>query len=668
MLRPTAPWLLLCAFPLPGQGPGMRERTELVAQFDQDGNRRLDTDEREAARAWMAENRPQRNRGPGGPGGPGGFGPPGSGPEGEGDPANAEPKVGRKVTPADVQTHLDKPFYDPDVVRTIFLDVPGTDWFDELVAFYRTDVELPVTMTVDGTTYTDVGMRFRGNSSFGGARGKKKSINLTLDFVHQDQHLGGYRTLNLLNAHSDASFLREALHARIVRQYLPAMQANLVRVVINGEDHGIYANVQQFNKDFLDEEFGTGKGARFRVPADFSGNGALVWLGDDVAAYKRAYQLKSKDDPKAWERLADLCRVLAESADAELPQVLPQYLDIDHALWFLACDNALIDGDGYYSRGSDYVLWLDPEDRFHVLPMDSNEVLGAEMGGPGMRGPGGRGPGGAPPDGQRPRAGAFDGAPVPRGGPPDGPGFGPGAPGGPGAGPGGRRGGPGGSNPTQAPLAQLDRQDRPLVNRLLAVPQWRARYLAFVRTLATTGLDWKTHQPQVARWVAAIDDIVANDVHALYGHAQFRTQTADEPTGRTLRAMLAQRQKVLLGDPAMQSAAPVFATAEATESPTETTVALTFTARTSGATRLLAHVADGKLAAWTTLVMHDDGKNGDAKAGDGEFTAATNPLLRSHRIRWWIEAIAEDGTVSCSPPAAGSRPNVRAADRSDKKK
>ena len=32
---------------------------------------------------------------------------------------------------------------------------------------------------------------------------------------------------------------------------VPAPKANFVRLVINGENWGIYANVQQFNKDFL---------------------------------------------------------------------------------------------------------------------------------------------------------------------------------------------------------------------------------------------------------------------------------------------------------------------------------------------------------------------------------------------------------------------------------
>jgi hypothetical protein len=42
------------------------------------------------------------------------------------------------------------------------------DWEKELMAFYNTDVEVPATLVVDGRTYRNVGLHFRGVSSFMG--------------------------------------------------------------------------------------------------------------------------------------------------------------------------------------------------------------------------------------------------------------------------------------------------------------------------------------------------------------------------------------------------------------------------------------------------------------------------------------------------------------------
>ena len=108
---------------------------------------------------------------------------------------------------------------------------------------------------------------------------------------------------------------------------------------------------------FLDDEFGTRNGTRWKVPAGSRGGG-LAWLGDDRKAYEGAYQLKVDADQQdaAWRRLIELCRVLKETPDAELERELPKVLDVEGALWFLALDVALLDGDGYASRASDFVL------------------------------------------------------------------------------------------------------------------------------------------------------------------------------------------------------------------------------------------------------------------------------------------------------------------------
>ena len=64
--------------------------------------------------------------------------------------------------------------------------------------------------------------------------GHKRSLNLSLDWGHDEQNFGGYRTFNLLNAHEDPTFLRTVLYQHIAREYIPAPKANFVRVVING--------------------------------------------------------------------------------------------------------------------------------------------------------------------------------------------------------------------------------------------------------------------------------------------------------------------------------------------------------------------------------------------------------------------------------------------------
>lgn len=80
---------------------------------------------------------------------------------------------------------------------------------------------MPAVLHVDGRTYRDVGVHLRGATSFMFVpAGRKRPLNLSLDFVHPEQNLGGYRTFNLLNAHEDPSFLRAVLYLQIARAYL----------------------------------------------------------------------------------------------------------------------------------------------------------------------------------------------------------------------------------------------------------------------------------------------------------------------------------------------------------------------------------------------------------------------------------------------------------------
>ena len=245
------------------------------------------------------------DRGPGGPGGPGatgvvavvrlGAGPAVADRSGGHDSEPATP--GKQLAPADVTSYPGKDLYDPEIIRTIFLQFENQDWEEELEDFRSTDVDVPAQMIVDGETYENVGVRFRGNTSYMMVpRGSKRSLNLTVDYGKKDQRLGGRTTLNLLNAHTDPSFLRNVLFNRISRQYLPTADANVVRVVINGENWGIYTNEEQVNKDFLQKWFGDAKGARWKIPPNFSGASGLMFLGDDLQPYKQNYEIKTKDN------------------------------------------------------------------------------------------------------------------------------------------------------------------------------------------------------------------------------------------------------------------------------------------------------------------------------------------------------------------------------------
>jgi hypothetical protein len=443
--------IVAAAMCLPGsaaaQGFGFgfgNQEIKIVERFDKDGDGRLNREERDAARAWL-KTQPRR----------GFFRRAGS---------RVDTTAGPKLTPGDVKIYNNEPLYDMKVLRTFFLEFDDADWEAEMQDFYHTDVDLPATLTVDGKVYRDVGVHFRGNSSFSTVpAGLKRSLNISMDFVHKNQRLYGYRTINLLNSHLDPTYMRTALYMYIARQYIAAPQTNWTRVVINGESWGVYVGSEQFNSDFTREWFHSSKGNRWHVPGSPRARGGLSYLGDDPATYKNIYEIKSKDNPQAWTDLIHFCKVLSTAPPEKLEQAIAPLLDIDGAIRFLALDKAAINDDGYWIRESDFNIYEDESGKFHVIPHDANETF------------------------REPEMGF---------------------------------GGGSSSGLKLDPFYGSDDQTKALY-RLLSVPSLRAKYLSALHDIAENWLDWRKIGPMVRDYQAMIASDVKSDVHKLDTFADF---------------------------------------------------------------------------------------------------------------------------------------------------
>lgn len=478
------------AFAMAGQDYAVRKR------FDKNDDKVLDAGERGAALEYL-QKEISEGRGPR------------RGPV-SGGRSEGLAQAGRRISPADVKSFGDEPLYEPTVLRTIFLEFENEDWEKELDAFYHTDVEVPARVVVDGKSYSDVGVHFHGASSYFTLSefGQKASMVLSMDLANEKQNLLGHRKLDLLNSHSDPSFLRSVLYLHIAREYLPAAKANFARVVINGESWGIFVNVEHFNKDFVQARFPKSKGARWRVPGSPRGRGGLNYLGEDIGAYKSIYEIKTKDDPASWQQLIRLCRVLSETETSKLEVELDKVLNVDGALRFLALENALINSDGYWIRSSDYNLCQDEGGRFHILPHDTNETF-APPGGPGRR-----------------RA---DGDPP---------------------------------SVTLNPLAGADDESKPLLNRVLAVKNLRARYLGYLKQIAEQSMDWKKLGPVARKHHEMIGEDVLADTKKLYSNASFERSLDGvgngDGTRMSIKEFVEQRRAFLLDHPEVKKAsAPV---------------------------------------------------------------------------------------------------------------
>lgn len=329
----------------------------LVAKFDLNGDRRLDETERKAARAYLASLPPPESKPAGRPGST------------VVEASELEPtKPGEKIAPAKTVPGVRRPFFDDTVVHAVFLEFTMPDWEQELVDFAPTDVWIPARLVVDGQSLPDVGVHFRRTAG-GPPRepGYKRSIDIRLDYVHPNQRLDGERLLQLRDSATDPTYLRATLYHHVARQYVSAPLTTYTRVVINGENWGLYLGEQPFDATLVRPHVGGGEGARWIAHP----GGTLAYLGSSPDAYRRFFELQTPENPAAWERLIKLCQILQDTPEDQLASALAPYLDLDDAIRALAVEAALINREGYRETGGGYGLFLDPAGRFHFVPLEA---------------------------------------------------------------------------------------------------------------------------------------------------------------------------------------------------------------------------------------------------------------------------------------------------------
>ncbi|MDE0300099.1 MAG: CotH kinase family protein [Candidatus Poribacteria bacterium] len=572
---------------------GPRRAEKIVHRFDKDGDGKLDAVERMEAREYIKESRGV------------------SGASRQSDataPATtrSDDLKGSKAAAISEEVGL----YDDNTLRTLYLRFHDDDWYEQLGDFYKTDVDVPADLIADGELYESVGVRFRGSSSYFTVRNEKKSFNIAVDANDDNQRLLRYKTLNLLNGHADASFLREVLYSRIARNYIPALRANFVKLVINGENWGIYINSQQYNKDFLSDWFDTRSGVRWKVPP--GRESGLVYNGDNPADYQESYQLKTneKEAPNAWTDLINLCKSLRQTPDDRFEAELSRIFDIDRALWFLALDNVFIDNDGYFSRGSDYSIYQDSGGRFHLLPYDSNETF---------RFAGGGGPNSWQTDG-----------------------------------------------PMLSPVGQADDEMRPVIKRLFAIPRLRARYIAHVRTIVTDWLNWEKLEPIIAAYQSLIDEFVKADDKKLYSYEAFATSHIKEQSrgfgrggggrgGRggtpSFKQFVTERREYLLSHPEINNPTPVILSVTEPENRTagERVQIMAKISDKITVDEVILHYSSARLSPFRSLPM--------AKHG-GAYIVEIPKFPAGTEVRYYVEArtVASYGTTAFYPATAEFEP------------
>lgn len=490
-------------------------------------------------------------------------------------------------------------FYNSNAIQDIRIVFSQSNW-DALLDAQEAgagDYIPAQSVTINGQVFNNVGVKYKGNSSYN-PNYVKNPLHIELD-TYVNQNYEGYTDIKLSNVIFDPSFVRETTAYSILGQYMHAPLANYANVYINGNLIGLYTNVESISKKFVNAHFGSNNNAFFSCsPPAGAGPGTtnlpnLAYLGTNSASYESAYEIKSTT---GWDDLINLTNTLSNNTTN-----IESVLDVDRALWMLAFDNLFVNIDSYIGQfKQNYYLYKDDNGRFNPILWDLNMSFGT---------------------------------------------FG--------------QTGTTNLNTTLAKrqlnhLLHSGDAAWPLVQKLLAVPRYKKMYLAHYATMLSENISNNSYFTKAQTFQTLINSSVQADVNKFYTYNQFSSNmTTDIALGMNtapgLSNLMSGRNTYLTALSDFTATKPTISAI--TPSVANPALGGTVTIRANVINTNTNAVFLGYRAAtnlpFTKVLMYDDGSHNDGNSGDNVY-GASMPIT-SITTQYYI--YAENNTIGAFSPA-----------------
>jgi len=256
--------------------------------------------------------------------------------------------------------------FNPDQILDYYLDLPESDW-RALLADTTNSVYFAAELRCGGSAPITVGVRRKRS---GGA--EKVGLKVDINYVDSTQTFYGLRKLSFENGVSEgetedgaevAAYLAEYLAWRLmVRSGTVSGRAAFAQLHVNSNLLGVYVNVEQVDKRFLETRFGDDTGWLYKKSGG-SGDGL------------KTHEIDGLQDPYADY----FCFWAAGSScptpsDAELAETLPEHLDIPQLLRHGAVNAYMANTDALLFKDNNY-YWYDWAGRREYLPWDLDTAM-----------------------------------------------------------------------------------------------------------------------------------------------------------------------------------------------------------------------------------------------------------------------------------------------------
>jgi hypothetical protein len=250
--------------------------------------------------------------------------------------------------------------------RSLF-EILGGDCLEE--PFGNPYVWFEANLRVNGSDEGRVGLRKKG--FIGSLSTEKPGLKIDMDRVEAGRRLRGLEKLTLNNTPQDGTMLRTCLGYEAFREMgVGASHCSFAHVVVNGQDLGIYANVEGVDEAMMERLTGT------REVALFEGT-----LSDLRTGWEGTFEADSDEaDPGLLEPMVEA----VESGEYER---IAEVVDLESFYRFWAAEALSGHWDGYNWNRNNFYLYIDPSDgKARFVPWGLDAVWSTREPGRGISG------------------------------------------------------------------------------------------------------------------------------------------------------------------------------------------------------------------------------------------------------------------------------------------
>lgn len=235
---------------------------------------------------------------------------------------------------------------------------------------------------VDGTTFSNVGLRFKGNSSYqSSSSGFKRPFKIDTNRFVKGQKLHGRTKLNLSNAFLDSSYMKEKLGYELYRAAgLPTPGVGWANVTLHLEGHdqmnlGVYVLIEQVDASFIERHFGSASKDSLLMKPELDAD--WKYPGDELSDYEQFEIKEGEQNEDQIRRFGEFLKSIHSTSSQAFFTTMASFMDLKQLAGYLAATSILSNIDSYIGMPHNYYLLMNKQDgKIHLLPWDVNEVFG----------------------------------------------------------------------------------------------------------------------------------------------------------------------------------------------------------------------------------------------------------------------------------------------------